>query len=85
MYFAGFGVTGSLLAAVGAAFVVGGGIMAFEQWPKQASASPEGDLAVAASAALPASTREQAKSTPGRNAARARHSAHATRPIASVS
>src|SRR3954469_19450586 len=31
--FAGFGVSGSLLAAAGAAFVVAGGVLAFDQWP----------------------------------------------------
>jgi hypothetical protein len=41
--FAGFGVSGSLLAAVGAAFVVAGGVLAFDQWPSAElrSAAPD--------------------------------------------
>lgn len=42
--FAGFGVSGSLLAAVGAAFLVGGSVMAFETWPAGPGASPEATL-----------------------------------------
>src|SRR4051794_17186821 len=42
-FFAGFGVSGSLLAAVGAAFVVAGGVLAFDQWPhaQLRSSTPE--------------------------------------------
>lgn len=45
--FAGFGVTGSLLAAVGATFVVAGGIFAFDRWPGDLVDPPDRELAVA--------------------------------------
>jgi hypothetical protein len=49
-YFAGFGVSGSLLAAVGAAFVIAGGVLAFDQWPRELSAAPPASVEVASSA-----------------------------------
>lgn len=49
--FAGFGVTGSLLAAVGAAFVVVGGIFAFDRWPGDLADPPARQLAVASAPA----------------------------------
>ncbi|MCW2989674.1 MAG: hypothetical protein JWM73_268, partial [Solirubrobacterales bacterium] len=49
--FAGFGVTGSLLAAVGAVFLVVGGVMAFDQWPAEPADPPAKSLAVAQAAA----------------------------------
>lgn len=48
--FVGFGVSGSLLAAVGAAFIVAGGVLSFEGWPSLAAAPPERPLAVPAAA-----------------------------------
>lgn len=44
--FAGFGVTGSLLAAIGAAFAVTGGVMAFDGWPGLTGPPPERSIAV---------------------------------------
>lgn len=46
--FAGFGVTGSLLAAIGTTFVVAGGIFAFDRWPGDLANPPARELAVAA-------------------------------------
>src|SRR5689334_21057424 len=55
--FAGFGVSGSLLAAAGAAFVVAGGVMAFDHWPhaQLRSSAPEQNLNVAAASPTAAS------------------------------
>lgn len=52
--FAGFGVSGSLLAAVGAAFLVGGSVLAFESWPADAGPAPEATIDVARIAPVPA-------------------------------
>lgn len=48
--FAGFGAAGSLLAAIGATFVVAGGVLGFQQWPSELAPAPDKDLAVAAAA-----------------------------------
>jgi len=49
-FFAGFGVSGSMLAAVGAAFVVAGGVLAFDQWPRDLGNAPRERVAVASAA-----------------------------------
>lgn len=49
--FAGFGVTGSLLAAIGALFVVAGGILAFDRWPADLVEPPAREFAVASAPA----------------------------------
>src|SRR4051794_22372202 len=49
-FFAGFGVSSSLLAAVGAAFVIAGGVLAFDQWPRELSAAPPRSVEVASAA-----------------------------------
>jgi hypothetical protein len=55
--FAGFGVSGSLLAAVGAVFVVAGSVLGFDQWPAELADPPASSVAIApagASAGAPA-------------------------------
>jgi hypothetical protein len=49
--FVGFGVSGSLLAAVGAAFVIVGGVLAFDTWPSELAAPPVDSVQVAAATA----------------------------------
>ncbi|MEO6496114.1 MAG: hypothetical protein ABIO51_01390, partial [Solirubrobacteraceae bacterium] len=53
--FTGFGVTGSMLAAVGATFVVASGILAFDRWPSDLVDPPARELAVASAPASSAS------------------------------
>lgn len=53
---AGFGVTGSLLAAVGAIFAVGGGVLAFESWPTADPGAPEARIEVAQALQRPAAS-----------------------------
>ncbi|MEJ7783772.1 MAG: hypothetical protein WKF96_03140 [Solirubrobacteraceae bacterium] len=56
--YTGFGVTGSMLAAVGATFLVASTILAFDRWPGDLVDPPVSELAVAsvpASSAAPAS------------------------------
>jgi len=86
--FAGFGVSGSLLAAVGAILVIGGGVMAFDAVPRLEGPSPERALEVAAARApsappaaqapvlaLPSALPAAAASAPGGAPARARDAA----------
>jgi hypothetical protein len=54
--FAGFGVSGSLLAAVGAVFVLAGSVLGFDQWPAELADPPASSVALASarpSAAAP--------------------------------
>src|SRR5689334_4484273 len=47
-FFAGFGVSGSLLAAVGVVALLAGGVLAFDQWPRELSSAPRESVEVAA-------------------------------------
>jgi len=62
--FAGFGVSGSLIAAVGAAFAVAGGVLAFDQWPHAAlrSSDPESVNVAAVSPSAASKSAAQAPS-----------------------
>lgn len=48
--YAGLGVTGSLVAAIGAMFLVASGVLAFDRWPDGGGPLPEQALEVAAAA-----------------------------------
>src|SRR4051812_42913942 len=62
--FASFGVSGSLLAAVGAAFVVVGGVLAFDQWPHAELRSPTPRSLDVAAASPTAATSSAAQARP---------------------
>src|SRR3954452_66277 len=62
--FAGFGVSGSLLAAAGAAFVVAGGVLAFDQWPHAELRSPTPESMNVAAASPAAASRPAAQARP---------------------
>jgi hypothetical protein len=59
--FAGFGVTGSLLAAVGTISLLAGGVLAFDRWPGSSAAVPEAVLNVASA---PGATQRAAQAVP---------------------
>lgn len=73
--FAGAGVTASMLAAVGAVFVLTGGVLAFTEFPGAESTPPELSLDIAPAASAPTAAQAQPVALP---AARTPVSAAAT-------